>query len=85
MNGLKKIINEDMKFQMQTYSDLFDEKEIMRILDEENRIEDEKDKAIQSLKMENQQLKQQLKSFDMTDPAIHERNMRFFNDLFEDR
>ena len=60
MNGLKKIINEDMRFQMQTYSDLFDEKEIMRILDEENQIEDEKDKTIQSLKMENQQLKNKL-------------------------
>ena len=60
MNGLKKIINEDMKFQMQTYSDLFDEKEIMRILDEENQIENEKDKTIQSLKMENQQLKNKL-------------------------
>ena len=58
MNGLKKIINEDMKFQMQTYSDLFDEKEIMRILDEENQIENEKDKTIESLKMENQELKQ---------------------------
>lgn len=60
MNGLKKIINEDMKFQMQTYSDLFDEKEIMRILDEENQIENEKDKTIESLKMENQELKQRL-------------------------
>lgn len=60
MNGLKKIINEDMKFQMQTYSDLFDEKEIMRILDEENQIENEKDKTIESLKMKNQELKQRL-------------------------
>lgn len=56
MNGLKKIINEDMRFQMQTCADLFDENEIMRILDEENQQENE----IESLKAENQELKQRL-------------------------
>ena len=56
MNELNKIVNENMRFQMQTCADLFDEKEIMRILDEEN----QQEKEIESLKAENMELKKRL-------------------------
>ena len=82
---IDKIINDNMRFDAKSYEDLFDEKEIMRILDEENQIEDEKDKTIESLKMENQELKKRLENIGMTNPRIRERNNQFLNDLFEDK